>query len=104
MTIGQTQKVHVKAYADDLVNNPSTTVDNTTALVLTSQTANAAVAVDPSDSRAVIVTAVAAGTVSVLVDESPTLGASRSLLLQCQVTAPHQPNQRIDFLTADLPQ
>lgn len=95
----------MKAYADDLVNNPSTTVDTTTALVVTvlDSPPHATAVVDPNDNRAVLITATSPGSVSVQVDESPSLGSTRSVLLQCQVLAPHVPNSRIDFLTADLP-
>ena len=107
MTIGQTERFRVKLYADDpSTNNPSTIVDTTTALTVTSQTANATAHVDPSDPRAIIVTASAAGTVSVLVDAptiSGTNAASNRLLSQAQVAAPHVNNARIDFVSADPP-
>lgn len=106
MLVGQTQKVHVKAYAQDNANSPgpSQIVDTTTPLVVSSSFQGIASAVvDPNDNRAVVITALAAGTGQIGVNESPQLPSAGRLLLDFTVTAPPPDNRRIDLLTADAP-
>ena len=104
LNVGQTQRVHVKAYAQDNSNNPSQVVDLTTPLLVASlNTAVLQAQVDPSDNRAVLVTGVAAGTANVQIDESPTLPTAGKLILSCTVNTPPPDNRRVDFLSADPP-
>jgi hypothetical protein len=104
MNVGQTQRVHVQAFAQDNANNPSQIVDTTTPLVVASlNTAVLQAQVDPSDNRAIIITAVGAGTASVQLNESPVLPAANVLTLSCTVATPPPDNRRIDFVSADAP-
>lgn len=104
MTIGQAQRVHVKAYAADQTHNPSQVADSTAPLVVGSATPGVAtIAIDPGDPRAVIVTAVGGGSGTVLVNESPTLPQGLSLTINVSVAAAPVDNRRIDFVSADPP-
>lgn len=105
MFIGQTQKVHVKAYAQDNATSPtpSQIVDNASPLVIGSVYPGfATAAIDPNDNRAIVITAVGAGNAQVVVDLNPGLGAGR-LLLNFTVAAPPADNRHLDFQTADAP-
>lgn len=104
MFVGQTQKVHVKAYAQDNANSTSQIVDNTTALVVTSVFQGiASASVDPNDNRAVVITALVAGNGQILIDENPALTSANRLIVTFSVTAPPPDNRRIEFMTADPP-
>mgnify|MGYP000858845603 FL=1 len=105
MFIGQTQKVHVKAYAQDNATTPapSQIVDSTSPLIAMSVNQGiASIAVDPNDNRAVVITALAAGPGQVLVDLNPSLGNGR-LIMNFTVAAPPPDNRHLDFQTADAP-
>lgn len=104
MTIGQTQRVHVAAYAADQTHNPSQVLDTTTALVVGSGSSSVAtIAVSPDDPRAVIVSAVGAGTANLFVGENPALPLGTTLTLQTTVAPKPIDNRRIDFVSADQP-
>jgi hypothetical protein len=106
MLIGQTQRVHVKAYAQDNANSPgpSQIVDTTTPLVVSTVFQGiASAAVDPNDNRAIVITALAAGNGQIAVNESPQLSSAGRLLLDFTVSAPPPDNRRIDLLVADAP-
>lgn len=102
MLVGQTEKVHVKAYSQDNSNNPSQSVDTVTPLTATVNFATiATVAVDPLDNRAFIVTAVGAGIATITIDEAPSVNPK--LVLNVSISAAPADNRRIDFLAADDP-
>ena len=107
MVVGQTQRFHVKLYGQDNVNNPSQVVDLTTPLTVFVQAMYSgmiSVAVDPNDNRALIVTALGAGTAQGTIDVSPTLPSGKNVQFSVTVAAPPPDNRRMDFLTADPPQ
>lgn len=104
MTIGQTQRVHVKDYGADQAHNPSQTEDTTSSLVVGSATPGvASISVAPDDSRAVIVTAVGAGAGTLIVNEAPSVPVGSNLILNVSVAAAPIDNRRIDFVSADSP-
>lgn len=104
LNIGQYVKVHVKAYADDLAHNPSTTVDATTPLTLTTLAGVGVVnaAVDSGDNRAVIFTATAAGSSTIKVSNANIPGGGE-INYSVTVNAPHVNNARLDHLLTDAP-
>lgn len=104
MLVGQTQRIHVKAYGQDNVNSPSQIVDVVTPLVVSTVFQGiASAAIDPNDHRAVVITALAAGNGQVVIDENPLLPNGGRVVASFAVTAPPPDNRRIDFLVADPP-
>lgn len=104
MTIGQSQRVHVKAFAVDPANQTSQIVDNAVTLTATVVSPGVVTAVmDPNDPRAVVVTAVGPGSATVIVNDTPALPAGSAPLLDVSVAAPPPDNRRIDIIADDDP-
>lgn len=107
MSVGQVERLHLKVYGQDNVNNPSQVVDLTTPLVVTVPPISASVlsaVVDPNDNRAVLVTALApTGGGFVVINTNPALPANTQMTITIAVTAPPPDDRRLDFLAADDP-
>lgn len=105
MQIGQTQKVHVKAYAKDPNNATSQIVDGSVALSASPISPGVVTAaIDQNDPRLVVVTAVGSGSATVVVDEvSPKLPTGVAPLLDVTVVAPPPDNRRVDVIAVDDP-
>jgi hypothetical protein len=102
--LGKTVKIHLKAFGQDNVNNPSQVVDTTTPLVPVNNNPSFATgAVDPNDNRAVILSAIAAGQALVFIDTNPALPTANRLQVVINITTPPPDNRRVDFLSADPP-
>jgi hypothetical protein len=104
MVIGQIEKVHVKAYAADPNNNPSQIVDLVTPMLVSLvQAGVVSVAIDGGDPRLVVVTALAGGSATIIVNESPALLNGVPQLLDVTVASPPPDNRRIDVIAIDDP-
>ena len=105
LPMNKTEKVHVKAFAQDNVNTPSQIVDTTSTLVVTNNNPTVVTAaLDPSDPRAIILTPVSIGPGIVFVDQSPPCPSGLRLQLTVTVVSDTLPDdRRVDFLSADDP-